>query len=74
MFAAVTGKKIVKYDGYEVHNLNELEYVKGEVWANIWQVIIMPLTFIVIELRITSWATILAYFGPFNHANFLDCV
>ncbi|KAK4743595.1 hypothetical protein SAY87_009907 [Trapa incisa] len=33
----VKGKEKVKYDGYEVHNLNELEYVNGEVWANIWQ-------------------------------------
>ncbi|KAK4786816.1 hypothetical protein SAY86_010649 [Trapa natans] len=33
----VKGKAIVKYDGYEVHNLNELEYINGEVWANIWQ-------------------------------------
>lgn len=40
IFAAVTGKKIVKYENHEVHNLNELEYVDGEVWANIWQVII----------------------------------
>ncbi|CAI9768190.1 unnamed protein product [Fraxinus pennsylvanica] len=27
----------VKYKGDEVHNLNELEYVNGEVWANVWQ-------------------------------------
>ncbi|MCL7033968.1 hypothetical protein MKW94_019186, partial [Papaver nudicaule] len=27
---------VVRYKGYEVHNLNELEYVNGEVWANIW--------------------------------------
>lgn len=29
-------KLIVKYKGREVHNLNELEYVNGEVWANVW--------------------------------------
>ncbi|KAL1552837.1 glutaminyl-peptide cyclotransferase-like [Salvia divinorum] len=27
----------VKYKGDEVHNLNELEYVAGEIWANVWQ-------------------------------------
>ncbi|KAG6409866.1 hypothetical protein SASPL_127908 [Salvia splendens] len=27
----------VKYKGNEVHNLNELEYVAGEIWANVWQ-------------------------------------
>ncbi|KAL6509287.1 hypothetical protein OROGR_022597 [Orobanche gracilis] len=33
----VVEKHIVKYKGHEVHNLNELEYVNGEVWANVWQ-------------------------------------
>ncbi|KAK6155651.1 hypothetical protein DH2020_009899 [Rehmannia glutinosa] len=33
----VVDKHIVKYKGHEVHNLNELEYVNGEVWANVWQ-------------------------------------
>ncbi|KAJ0753166.1 putative glutaminyl-peptide cyclotransferase transcription factor WD40-like family [Helianthus annuus] len=28
---------VVKYKGHEVHNLNELEYINNEVWANIWQ-------------------------------------
>ncbi|GAB2293998.1 hypothetical protein Dimus_028214 [Dionaea muscipula] len=27
----------VKYKGLEVHLLNELEYINGEVWANVWQ-------------------------------------
>eukprot|EP00252_Welwitschia_mirabilis_P012142 TRINITY_DN2700_c0_g1_i1.p1 TRINITY_DN2700_c0_g1~~TRINITY_DN2700_c0_g1_i1.p1 ORF type:complete len:291 (-),score=23.78 TRINITY_DN2700_c0_g1_i1:221-1093(-) len=27
----------VKYEGKEVRNLNELEFVKGEIWANVWQ-------------------------------------
>lgn len=35
---AVIGKHVVKYKGHEVHYLNELEYVNGEVWANVWQV------------------------------------
>ncbi|CAI9092295.1 OLC1v1027493C1 [Oldenlandia corymbosa var. corymbosa] len=33
----VTAKQIVRYKGREVPNLNELEYVNGEVWANVWQ-------------------------------------
>ncbi|XP_008234836.1 PREDICTED: glutaminyl-peptide cyclotransferase isoform X1 [Prunus mume] len=33
----VTDKRIVKYKDHEVHNLNELEFVKGEVWANVYQ-------------------------------------
>ncbi|KAL0299576.1 UNVERIFIED_CONTAM: Glutaminyl-peptide cyclotransferase [Sesamum radiatum] len=33
----VIRKHTVKYKGGEVHNLNELEYVNGEVWANVWQ-------------------------------------
>ncbi|XP_075649275.1 glutaminyl-peptide cyclotransferase isoform X1 [Castanea sativa] len=33
----VIGKHIVTYNGREVHNLNELEYINGEVWANVWQ-------------------------------------
>ncbi|KAF8044062.1 hypothetical protein BT93_A2132 [Corymbia citriodora subsp. variegata] len=33
----VMGKQVVRYGTHEVHNLNELEYIDGEVWANIWQ-------------------------------------
>ncbi|KAK3037230.1 hypothetical protein RJ639_030123 [Escallonia herrerae] len=33
----VMRKQVVKYKGHEVHNLNELEYINGEVWANVWQ-------------------------------------
>ncbi|KAJ6960793.1 glutaminyl-peptide cyclotransferase isoform X1 [Populus alba x Populus x berolinensis] len=33
----VIGKQIVRYNGHEVHNLNELEFVNDEVWANVWQ-------------------------------------
>ncbi|KAF9610447.1 hypothetical protein IFM89_022411 [Coptis chinensis] len=32
----VIRKAIVIYKGHEVRNLNELEYVNGEVWANVW--------------------------------------
>ncbi|CAM8887841.1 unnamed protein product [Rhodiola kirilowii] len=32
----VMKKHIVTYNGHEVHNLNELEFVNGEVWANVW--------------------------------------
>lgn len=28
----------VKYEDREVHYLNELEYINGEVWANVWVV------------------------------------
>ncbi|KAK9292425.1 hypothetical protein L1049_020395 [Liquidambar formosana] len=33
----VFGKQVVKFKGHEVHNLNELEFVNGEVWANVFQ-------------------------------------
>ncbi|KAL9392221.1 hypothetical protein Peur_016141 [Populus x canadensis] len=33
----VIGKQTVRYNGHEVHNLNELEFVNDEVWANVWQ-------------------------------------
>lgn len=33
----VIAELVVKYKGLEVHNLNELEYINNEVWANIWQ-------------------------------------
>src|SRR5579872_6671109 len=32
-----TGRMTVTADGQPVANLNELEWVKGEIWANIWQ-------------------------------------
>lgn len=33
----VIKEHVVKYKGHEVHNLNELEYINDEIWANIWQ-------------------------------------
>ncbi|KAK9075350.1 hypothetical protein SSX86_003673 [Deinandra increscens subsp. villosa] len=33
----VMKEHVVKYKDHEVHNLNELEYINNEVWANIWQ-------------------------------------
>ncbi|THG13372.1 hypothetical protein TEA_008225 [Camellia sinensis var. sinensis] len=33
----VIQKRTVKYEDHEVYNLNELEYVNGEIWANVWQ-------------------------------------
>ncbi|KAM7266492.1 hypothetical protein ACFE04_004389 [Oxalis oulophora] len=33
----VIEKHIVKYNDREVRYINELEYVNGEVWANVWQ-------------------------------------
>lgn len=32
----VTGSVTVTYEGQPVDDLNELEYIDGEVWANIW--------------------------------------
>ncbi|XP_074353173.1 glutaminyl-peptide cyclotransferase-like isoform X2 [Apium graveolens] len=34
----VLQKQVVTYNGHEVHNLNELEYINDEVWANVLQV------------------------------------
>lgn len=33
----VIKKTTVKYNDHEIPHLNELEYVNGEVWANVWQ-------------------------------------
>lgn len=32
------GKVTVTYKGREIFYINELEYINGEVWANVWQV------------------------------------
>ncbi|KHN09299.1 Glutaminyl-peptide cyclotransferase [Glycine soja] len=32
----VVSKQVVYYKGHQVHNLNELEYINGEVWANVF--------------------------------------
>ncbi|KAL5080894.1 hypothetical protein RYX36_009315 [Vicia faba] len=32
----VISKHVVFYKGHQVHNLNELEYINGEVWANVF--------------------------------------
>ena len=34
---AETGRVVVTDAGQRVANLNELEYIDGEVWANVWQ-------------------------------------
>lgn len=34
---ALTGKIEVSYEGTPVVKLNELEYIKGEIYANVWQ-------------------------------------
>lgn len=34
---AEIGRTVVRYDGQELRQLNELEMVDGEVWANVWQ-------------------------------------
>ncbi|KAL5813087.1 hypothetical protein ACOSQ3_028037 [Xanthoceras sorbifolium] len=33
----VTRQHIVKYKGHQIRYLNELEFINGEVWANVWQ-------------------------------------
>ncbi|KAG5533802.1 hypothetical protein RHGRI_027857 [Rhododendron griersonianum] len=33
----VVRKHTVKYKDHEVPNLNELEYINGEIWANVWE-------------------------------------
>ncbi|CAA0812937.1 Glutaminyl-peptide cyclotransferase [Striga hermonthica] len=33
----VVRKHIIMFNGQAVYNLNELEYVNGEIWANVWQ-------------------------------------
>jgi glutamine cyclotransferase len=37
-FDAVMKTVTVKYQDNEVSYINELEYINGEVWANVWQV------------------------------------
>ncbi|PWA95244.1 glutamine cyclotransferase, WD40/YVTN repeat-like-containing domain protein [Artemisia annua] len=32
----VIAEKVIRFNDHEVHNLNELEYINNEVWANIW--------------------------------------
>ncbi|KAH1107589.1 hypothetical protein J1N35_011357 [Gossypium stocksii] len=33
----VTTKNVIKFNGQNVRYLNELEYINGEIWANVWQ-------------------------------------
>ncbi|KAJ0670290.1 putative glutaminyl-peptide cyclotransferase transcription factor WD40-like family [Helianthus annuus] len=33
----VIQEHVIKYKDHQVYNLNELEYINNEVWANIWQ-------------------------------------
>ncbi|XP_022735902.1 glutaminyl-peptide cyclotransferase-like isoform X2 [Durio zibethinus] len=33
----VTRKHVIKFNGHDVRYLNELEYINGEIWANVWQ-------------------------------------
>ncbi|KAF7821242.1 Glutaminyl-peptide cyclotransferase [Senna tora] len=32
----VISKHVVYYKGHQVHNLNELEFINGEIWANVY--------------------------------------
>jgi len=38
LFAVAVSKQVVYYKGHQVHNLNELEYINDEVWANVFMV------------------------------------
>jgi len=40
-FNVALSKQAVYYKGHQVHNLNELEYINGEVWANVFTVCLM---------------------------------
>jgi len=35
LFVAAESKHVIYYKGHQVYNLNELEYINGEVWANV---------------------------------------
>ncbi|KAL2334777.1 hypothetical protein Fmac_015990 [Flemingia macrophylla] len=35
-FAVAISKQVVYYKGHQIYNLNELEYINGEVWANVF--------------------------------------
>jgi len=35
LFVVAVSKHVVYYKGHQVYNLNELEYINGEVWANV---------------------------------------
>jgi len=38
LFVVAFSKQVVHYKSHEVHNLNELEYINGEIWANVFMV------------------------------------
>jgi len=40
-FNVAVSKQVVYYKGHQVHFLNELEYINGEVWANVFTVCLM---------------------------------
>jgi len=44
LFSVAVSKQVVYYKGHEVHNLNELEYINGEVWANVLPVCLCVIT------------------------------
>ncbi|CAL0333280.1 unnamed protein product [Lupinus luteus] len=37
IFDVAVSKQVVYYKGQQVYNLNELEYINGEIWANVYQ-------------------------------------
>lgn len=45
LFNVVVSKQVVYYKGHQVHNLNELEYINGEVWANVYMVCLCTINY-----------------------------
>jgi glutamine cyclotransferase len=62
-----TGRVTVTDEGRPVKNLNELEYVRGEVWANVW------LTDRIARIdpatgKVTGWIDLTGLLGPADRA------
>lgn len=51
-YAAVTTKHVIKFNGQNVRYLNELEYIHGEIWANVWQVWFLYLYYFIFGVHI----------------------
>ncbi|KAI3731335.1 hypothetical protein L1987_62523 [Smallanthus sonchifolius] len=50
----VIQEHVIKYKDHEVNNLNELEYINNEVWANIWQLVSYSDTRLNVHLSIVT--------------------
>lgn len=69
---AVLRNDVVRYKGYEVHNLNELEYVNGEVWANIWMVFCVFSLLSSFEWSFASCSRFLSCFGFYFQKSWIE--